>query len=180
MSEQAQDFTKQLIIDGTKVGWYQDRVLAWKRGEKIAPITIDYAMTRECQAACVCCYAMLQENERKYQTKEVVFNFLDDCAEIGVDGVLDIGIDFDLLERFPVKTVQEFSQRADVAVGDHLEPRLDDAFRERATVVVDLVETSSHEIHDRLRARTTRSARVAGLESRLDVLTVRKRHVVYS
>jgi MoaA/NifB/PqqE/SkfB family radical SAM enzyme len=87
MSEQTQDFTKQLIIDGTKVGWYKDRVLAWQRGEKIAPITIDYAMTRECQASCRCCYAMLQENERKYQTKEVVFNFLEDAAEIGVKGI---------------------------------------------------------------------------------------------
>jgi MoaA/NifB/PqqE/SkfB family radical SAM enzyme len=87
MSEQTQDFTKQLIIDGTKVGWYKDRVLAWQRGEKIAPVTIDYAMTRECQAACRCCYAMLQENERKYQTRETVFNFLDDAAEIGVKGI---------------------------------------------------------------------------------------------
>jgi MoaA/NifB/PqqE/SkfB family radical SAM enzyme len=87
MSELAQDFTKKLIIDGTKIGWYRERVEAWARGERIAPITIDYAMTRECQAACRCCYAMLQENERKYQTREVVFNFLDDCAEIGVKGV---------------------------------------------------------------------------------------------
>ena len=87
MTAHLPDFTKQLIIDGTKVGWYKDRVEAWKRGEKIAPVTIDYAMTRECQAACRCCYAMLQENERKVQTKEIVFNFLEDAAEIGVKGV---------------------------------------------------------------------------------------------
>jgi MoaA/NifB/PqqE/SkfB family radical SAM enzyme len=87
MTAHLPDFTKQLIIDGTKIGWYKDRVNAWKRGEKIAPVTIDYAMTRECQAACRCCYAMLQENERKYQTKEIVFNFLEDAAEIGVKGV---------------------------------------------------------------------------------------------
>lgn len=78
---------ESLILDGTKVGFWSDRIAAWKRGEHIAPITIDYAMTRECQAACTCCYAMLQENERKVQTKEVVFNFLSDCAEIGVKGV---------------------------------------------------------------------------------------------
>jgi MoaA/NifB/PqqE/SkfB family radical SAM enzyme len=87
MTAHLPDFTKQLIIDGTKIGWYKDRVEAWKRGEKIAPVTIDYAMTRECQAACPICYAMLQENERKYQTKEIVFNFLEDAAEIGVKGV---------------------------------------------------------------------------------------------
>jgi MoaA/NifB/PqqE/SkfB family radical SAM enzyme len=87
MTAHLPDFTKQLIIDGTKIGWYKDRVEAWARGEKIAPITIDYAMTRECQAACTCCYAMLQENERKVQTKEIVFNFLEDAAEIGVKGI---------------------------------------------------------------------------------------------
>jgi MoaA/NifB/PqqE/SkfB family radical SAM enzyme len=87
MTAHLPDFTKQLIIDGTKIGWYKDRVEAWKRGEKIAPVTIDYAMTRECQASCPICYAMLQENERKYQTKEIVFNFLEDAAEIGVKGV---------------------------------------------------------------------------------------------
>jgi MoaA/NifB/PqqE/SkfB family radical SAM enzyme len=87
MSEQTQEFTQQLIIDGTKIGWYKDRVLAWQRGEKIAPVTIDYSMTRACQAACRCCYAMLQENERKHQTKEIVFNFLEDAAEIGVRGI---------------------------------------------------------------------------------------------
>lgn len=87
MTAHLPDFTKQLIIDGTKIGWYKERVEAWARGEKIAPITIDYALTRECQAACRCCYAMLQENERKVQTKEIVFNFLEDAAEIGVKGI---------------------------------------------------------------------------------------------
>jgi MoaA/NifB/PqqE/SkfB family radical SAM enzyme len=77
----------QLVLDGTKIGWYPDRIEAWKRGERIAPITIDWALTRQCNYACVFCYAMLQENERKEQTREIAFNFLDDCAEIGVKGV---------------------------------------------------------------------------------------------
>ena len=87
MTAYLEDFTQQLIIDGTKIGWYKDRVLAWQRGEKIAPVTIDYAMTRDCQSSCPVCYAMLQENNRKTQTREIVFNFLDDAAEIGVKGI---------------------------------------------------------------------------------------------
>ena len=39
----------QLILDGTKIAWHQDRVDAWKRGERIAPITIDMALTRAVQ-----------------------------------------------------------------------------------------------------------------------------------
>ncbi len=35
-----------LILDGTKINWHMDRIQAWERGEKIAPITIDMALTR--------------------------------------------------------------------------------------------------------------------------------------
>jgi MoaA/NifB/PqqE/SkfB family radical SAM enzyme len=72
-----------LILDGTKIAWHQDRIRAWERGERIAPITIDMALTRACNYACHYCYAMLQENDRK----DVIFNFLDDCADIGVKGI---------------------------------------------------------------------------------------------
>ncbi|OIO06315.1 MAG: radical SAM protein [Elusimicrobia bacterium CG1_02_63_36] len=77
----------ELILDGTKIEWYRDRIEAWERGEKIAPITIDMALTRACNFACEYCYAMLQENDRKSITKQVMTDFMDDCAEIGVKGV---------------------------------------------------------------------------------------------
>jgi MoaA/NifB/PqqE/SkfB family radical SAM enzyme len=77
----------KLILDGTKIAWHQDRIRAWERGERIAPITIDMALTRACNFACNYCYAMLQENDRSVITSEVICNFLDDCAEIGVKGV---------------------------------------------------------------------------------------------
>ncbi len=80
-------FTEKLILDGTKIGWHQDRVNAWLRGEKIAPITIDMALTRTCNYACKFCYAVLQENQRHPITKEVMTRFLDDCAEVGVKGI---------------------------------------------------------------------------------------------
>ena len=76
-----------LILDGTKVGWYPERIAAWQRGERIAPITIDYAMTRQCNYACEFCYAMLQENPRQKQTEGIIYSFLSDAAEIGVKGV---------------------------------------------------------------------------------------------
>lgn len=76
-----------LILDGTKIGWHLDRVRAWERGERVAPITIDMALTRACNFACHYCYAMLQENDRKVIDRKVIFDFLDDCAEIGVRGI---------------------------------------------------------------------------------------------
>src|SRR6187549_553063 len=77
----------ELILDGTKIAWHLDRVEAWSRGERIAPITIDMALSRACNYACHFCYAMLQENDRLPITRDVMYRFLDDCAEIGVKGI---------------------------------------------------------------------------------------------
>lgn len=77
----------QLILDGTKINWHLDRVKAWQRGERIAPITIDMALTRACNYACEFCYAVLQENERKPITREVMERFLTDCADLGVRAI---------------------------------------------------------------------------------------------
>ena len=32
---------KELLLDGTKISWHKERIAAWERGERIAPITID-------------------------------------------------------------------------------------------------------------------------------------------
>ncbi|MFN0056923.1 MAG: radical SAM protein [Planctomycetota bacterium] len=82
----AEEHTR-LILDGTKIAWYPERIRAWERGERIAPITIDLALTRACNYACVYCYAMLQENERRSITVEHMDGFLTDCADLGVRGI---------------------------------------------------------------------------------------------
>ncbi len=87
MSVALPEFVDRLVLDGSKVGWWPDRVVAWERGEKIAPVTIDCAMTRACNAACHFCYAQMQANESDGKiTKEAFFSFLSDAAEIGVKG----------------------------------------------------------------------------------------------
>ncbi len=85
-SSLSQEHTK-LILDGTKIAWHQDRIKAWERGERIAPITIDMALTRACNYGCHYCYAMMQENERHPITREVMMDFLEDCAELGVKAI---------------------------------------------------------------------------------------------
>jgi len=77
----------QLVLDATKIAWHQDRLDAWKRGERFAPITIDMALTRSCNYKCIYCYSQLQENKPKKITIDVMRGFLDDCAEIGVRGI---------------------------------------------------------------------------------------------
>lgn len=77
----------ELILDGHKLLWHKERVKAWQRGERIAPITIDCALTRKCTYRCIYCYGQLQANDEKRMTKDVIFRFLDDAAEIGVKAV---------------------------------------------------------------------------------------------
>ena len=78
---------EKLVLDGHKLAWHKDRVEAWLNGERIAPITIDCALTRACTYRCVYCYGQLQANDEKRMTRDVIFRFLDDAADIGVKAV---------------------------------------------------------------------------------------------
>jgi MoaA/NifB/PqqE/SkfB family radical SAM enzyme len=84
---EAPDQERGLVLDGTKILWHKERVEAWLRGEKIAPVTIDMALTRACNYRCEYCYGLLQENPRKKITMDVMSSFLDDAAEMGVKAI---------------------------------------------------------------------------------------------
>ena len=73
---------KDLVLDGHKLLWHRERVEAWLDGQRIAPITIDCALTRRCTYRCVYCYGQLQANDERKMTRDVIFRFLDDAAEI--------------------------------------------------------------------------------------------------
>lgn len=117
LSKEHQD----MILDGTKIGYYTERVAAWERGERIAPITIDMALTRTCNYKCVYCYATLQENKGEYKIrKEHMRDFLDDCAEIGVKGVSLVSDGESTINPCFVDTVQYgFSKGLSMAVGSN-------------------------------------------------------------
>lgn len=78
---------KHLNLDGTKLSLHQDRVEAWRRGEWVAPITIDMALTQKCSYACTFCYAGLQQNQEAPVEWAVYERFLEDCAEMGVKAI---------------------------------------------------------------------------------------------
>lgn len=78
----------KLMLDGSKVLYHRERIEAWLRGERIAPITIDCALTTKCSYRCVYCYGKMQAiNQYPNLEKQVIFDFLDDAAEIGVKAV---------------------------------------------------------------------------------------------
>ena len=77
-----------LILDSHKLSHHYDRVLAWEAGEKIAPVSVDMALTRACGAMCSFCYAMVQEPQERAAIKpKQALELIDDFAEIGVRGV---------------------------------------------------------------------------------------------
>lgn len=76
-----------MVLDGHKLQWHKERVNAWLNGERIAPITIDCALTTACNYNCVYCYGKLQKNEGKKFTRDIILNFLDAAAEIGVKAI---------------------------------------------------------------------------------------------
>jgi MoaA/NifB/PqqE/SkfB family radical SAM enzyme len=106
----------ELVLDGSKVGWYPDRIAAWQRGEKIAPITIDAAWTRKCNYACEFCYAQMQASEGHVITKQVAFEFLEDCVEIGVKGVSLISDGESSIVPFYAESI-EYGSRLGIQIG---------------------------------------------------------------
>ncbi|RKY31190.1 MAG: radical SAM protein [Candidatus Omnitrophota bacterium] len=77
----------ELILDGHKLLWHKERIEAWLKGERIAPITIDCSLTRRCTYRCIYCYGQLQANDEKKITRDVIFRFLDDARDIGVKAI---------------------------------------------------------------------------------------------
>ena len=75
---------KAMTLDGSNIGYHKERVEAWARGEKVAPVFMDIAWTRKCQAACHFCYAQAQASEGGEITWDHAQAFLEDAAEIGV------------------------------------------------------------------------------------------------
>lgn len=82
----------EIILDGHKLQWHQERIRAWLRGERIAPITIDFALTRACSYRCVYCYGALQKHSLPHDlSREAIFRFFEDAAEVGVKAICLIG-----------------------------------------------------------------------------------------
>ena len=77
----------EIVLDGHKMAFHLDRVRDWLAGKRIAPITMDVALTRRCNFKCTYCYSQLQYNEGKELTRQNLMDFADDIAQIGVKGV---------------------------------------------------------------------------------------------
>lgn len=113
MNDVTAELNASLIIDGTKIGWWKDRVEAWNRGERVAPITMDIAWTRRCNAACDFCAAKTQASASPSLDipRDVAFQFIDDAAEIGVKGISLISDGESTLAEYYSESIERMSER---------------------------------------------------------------------
>ena len=88
MSKSVMTNDGELILDSDKLSYHMDRVNAWEAGERIAPVSVDMALTRACGSMCSFCYAMVQEPQNRHGIKtDHALHLLDDFAEVGVKAV---------------------------------------------------------------------------------------------
>jgi len=100
-----------LILDSHKLSYHFERVAAWEAGERIAPISVDMALTRACGAMCAFCYAMVQEPQERNSIKiESALNLLDDFKEIGVKSVSLISDGESTISKAYVPFIQHAAQ----------------------------------------------------------------------
>jgi len=114
------DVAEKLILDNTKIQWHLDRVRAWERGERIAPILVDMAMTTGCNLKCYYCFAYTQYNKPMKISQVIMRNFLDDCVEIGVKAVSLISDGESTVHPWWVEAIEHGTRGGlDMAIGTH-------------------------------------------------------------
>jgi MoaA/NifB/PqqE/SkfB family radical SAM enzyme len=100
----------ELILDSHKLSHHFDRVKAWEDGQKVAPVSVDMALTRACGAMCSFCYAMVQEPQERASIKvDDALRLADDFAEVGVRGVSLISDGESTLSKAYVPFIQHAS-----------------------------------------------------------------------
>lgn len=86
----------KFLMDGHKMYWHLDRVNAWMKGERIAPLSIDVGLGKGCNIHCEYCFGSMQGNDyaegvRKYLPREALINYVKDAGKLGVRSMALIG-----------------------------------------------------------------------------------------
>jgi len=84
------------LMDGNKMLWHLDRVVAWEKGERIAPLHIDVGLSKGCNIRCHYCFGALQDNkfdvgQKKIFPREALLRYVKDAGTLGVRSMAFIG-----------------------------------------------------------------------------------------
>lgn len=79
-------------FDGHKLMYHMDRVAAWERGERFAPVHIDMGLTKFCNTACLYCYAVVQNMTKGTMIqRDALLRYIEDCGRLGVRSIGFVG-----------------------------------------------------------------------------------------
>lgn len=79
-------------LDGHKLLYHLDRVNAWLKGERIAPIHIDMGLTKFCNMGCIYCMGVTQMMSKGVMIqRDALLRFIDDCGRLQVRSIAFIG-----------------------------------------------------------------------------------------
>lgn len=79
---------KKWRFDGCKLMWHMDRVRKhYDEGERIAPLHIDMAITKKCNARCSYCYGIFQEMDGSTMSSGAVWDVMSTASKIGVKSI---------------------------------------------------------------------------------------------
>ena len=108
----------KLILDSHKLSYHFDRVEEWENNKRVAPVSVDMALTRACGAMCSFCYAMVQEPQERSTIKvKEALDLVDDFAEVGIKGVSLISDGESTLSKAYVPFIQH-ATKAGIDVGN--------------------------------------------------------------
>jgi len=84
------------LMDGNKMAWHLDRVEAFRRGERFAPVHIDQGISKGCNIQCHYCYGVTQGNfyrkgSDRVFPREALLNYMRSAGKIGVRSIAIIG-----------------------------------------------------------------------------------------
>lgn len=79
-------------FDGHKMLYHLERIQAWQKGERFAPIHIDMGLTKFCNTACIYCFAVTQNMTKGTMIqRDALMNYIEDCGRLGVKSIGFIG-----------------------------------------------------------------------------------------
>lgn len=80
----------KLYMDGTKLDRHLEEVVAWRRGDWIAPIHLEISLTKVCNQHCTFCYIDWSHGAVQMD-EEVAINLIKDAKRLGVKSALIAG-----------------------------------------------------------------------------------------
>jgi MoaA/NifB/PqqE/SkfB family radical SAM enzyme len=110
-------------LDGHKLFWHLDRIAAWQKGDKIAPLHIDVGLSKGCNIRCQYCFGVMQGNLYKkgtnlYFPRESLLSYMKEAGECGVRSIGLIGEGEPLLNPHVYDAIVEGKRAGvDIALG---------------------------------------------------------------